>query len=298
MTATYAQALATADGRFTIAALDHRDALVAEFERLGEQLDGADALRRFKADVLAALADAPTRPSAVMLEPEYSLPELRAAVPDGVGVTCALEAQGYFDAPGDGNTVMDGWSPARVGSVGADGAKLLVLYRHDRGSFTDDQERLIAKVVAGAVEAGVPALIEPVPVDVVDNADRRAVIVAAARRIGAIGPMILKLPFPGPDACADVTEAAGSNPWILLSWGVPYDEFLAQLEEAMAAGCSGFAVGRALWREAVDPAGRAEFLAGTFQTRLAELIGLVEGCERTSAAPSRATRESDTANHV
>ncbi|MEL6984796.1 MAG: hypothetical protein AAFO29_20375, partial [Actinomycetota bacterium] len=171
--------LATASGRFTIAALDHRDALVAEFERLaadpsadpaagggsGANAGVVEALRRFKADVLAALDAAPIKPSAVMLEPEYSLPDLRDAVPDGVGVTCALEAQGYFDAPDSGNAVMEGWSPARVSSVGADGAKLLVLYRHDRGEFTDAQERLVTEVTAQAAEAGVPALIEPVPVD-------------------------------------------------------------------------------------------------------------------------------------
>lgn len=277
--------LATPSGRFTIAALDHRDALVAEFERVGDG-SGADALTRFKADVLAALGVAPIKPSAVMLEPEYSLPDLVDAVPDGVGITCALEAQGYFDAPDAGNAIMEGWSPARVRTVGADGAKLLVLYRHDRGSFTEAQERLVAEVSAQAAEAGVPALIEPVPVDVVDDDDRREVIIGAARRIGALGPMILKLPFPGVGACEELTEAAGQHPWILLSWGVTYDEFRNQLIEAMAAGCSGFAVGRALWREAVDPADRTEFLAGTFQDRLAELIEIVE------ANSSPATSES------
>lgn len=293
-------ALATAGGRFTIAALDHRDALVAEFDRL-ETSDrtetGVDALRRFKADVLAAIDAAPIKPSAVMLEPEYSLPDLRAAVPDGVGVTCALEAQGYFDAPGQGNAVMDGWSPARVRTVGADGAKLLVLYRHDRGPYTDAQERLVARVAAEAAEAGVPALIEPVPIEVADDADRRAVVVNAARRVGALGPMILKLPFPGAGACAEVTEAAGPRPWVLLSWGVTYDEFLAQLVEAMAAGCSGFAVGRALWREAVDPVGRADFLAGTFQDRLAELIDIVESATPTPVERT-APAQGDAAPHV
>lgn len=301
--------LATASGRFTIAALDHRDALVAEFEKAAgvgtgagvganegpegsDGSSGVEALRRFKADVLAALDASPIKPSAVMLEPEYSLPELRDAVPDGVGVTCALEAQGYFDAPGSGNTVMEGWSPARVRSVGADGAKLLVLYRHDRGEFTEAQERLVTEVSAQAAEAGVPALIEPVPVEVVDDADRREVIVTAARRIGALGPMILKLPFPGVGACAEVTEAAGPHPWVLLSWGVTYDEFRDQLTEAMAAGCSGFAVGRALWREAVDPATRTDFLAGTFQDRLAELIDIVE------SAPPSPVAQGESANRV
>ncbi|MEM9562324.1 MAG: hypothetical protein AAGA93_06910 [Actinomycetota bacterium] len=292
MTATDLSPLATPSGRFTIAALDHRDALAAEFDRLHADAGpgsggggsagtdavaaGADALRTFKGDVLAALGRSPVKPSAVMLEPEFSLPDLLPAVPDGVGVTCAIEAQGYLAAPGDGNTLMDGWSPGRVASVGADGAKLLVLYRHDRGAFTESQERLVADVVTEAAELGVPALIEPVPVETTGADDRRTVIVESARRIGAMGPMLLKLPYPGPGACAEVTEAAGPHPWILLSWGVTYDEFNGQLTEAMAAGCAGFAVGRALWREGVDPAGRGDFLAGPFQERLGELIDLAE----------------------
>ncbi|MEL6982204.1 MAG: hypothetical protein AAFO29_07250, partial [Actinomycetota bacterium] len=69
------------------------------------------------------------------------------------------------------------------------------------------------------------------------------------------------------------------------------DEFRAQLIEAMAAGCSGFAVGRALWREAVDPATRADFLAGTFQERLSELIDIVE-----SAAPGESTTPNSVSN--
>ncbi len=265
--------LATASGRFTIAALDHRDALQAEFSRIGAD-SGADELRRFKRDVLDALGRCDERPSAVMLEPELALPDLRAAVPPGVGVTCALEAQGYLSSPAAGNQLLEGWSPARVREVGADAAKLLVLYRHDRGSFTDDQERLVAEVVGDAAAADVPVLIEPVPIDVVDDADRRTVILAAARRLNPLGPMLLKLPYPGPGACGELTAACGERPWVLLSWGVAYPDFCRQLVEACAAGCSGFAVGRALWREGVDPVGRPAFTASILPDRWAALTAI------------------------
>jgi tagatose-1,6-bisphosphate aldolase len=187
---------------------------------------------------------------------------------------------------------MPGWTPDRVTEVGAQAAKLLVLYRHDRGAFTDDQERLVSKVVAGAAEAGVPVMIEPVPVDVVDDADRQGVIVAAARRLNGFGPMLLKMPFPGAGACEELTEACGSRPWALLSWGVPFDAFAKQLREACRAGCSGFAVGRALWREAVDPDTRHEFNATTLGPRFAELAAIAASgtpwyeAEHRAAAPS------------
>ncbi len=281
--------MATDAGHFTVAALDHRDALRAEFEQIaseagggetgrgeagGTKVGGDEAVRRFKRDLLAGLMAMAVRPSAVMLEPEYSLPDLAGEVSAGIGISCALEAQGYFSEPEAGNALMPGWHPARVRDVGAQVAKLLVLYRHDRGSFTRSQEALVAEVVTAAAEAGVPVLIEPVPVDVVDAADRRAVIVASAKRLRSLGPMLLKLPYPGPGACAELTEATGDRPWLLLSWGVPFEEFREQLVEACSHGASGFAVGRALWREAVDPARRDEFIRSRLAERFAELASI------------------------
>lgn len=264
--------LATEAGHFTIAALDHRDALRAELPAADD-----DALRTFKRDMLDALSAMDETPSGVMLEPEFSLPELIDAVPKGAGVSCALEAQGYFSDPEAGNSLMEGWSPARVTEVGADAAKLLVLYRHDRGEFTAAQERLVAEVVEGAAEADVPIMIEPVPVDVVDDADRRDVILASAERLNGFGPMLLKMPYPGPGSCGELTERCGDRPWAVLSWGVPFDEYAEQVADACGNGCSGFTVGRALWREAVAVETRAEFNRTVLPARFAQLAELARG---------------------
>jgi tagatose 1,6-diphosphate aldolase len=277
-------------GHINIVALDHRDALKKEFADLdaGEptEAEAEAAVRRFKADLVDAVAQLERRPSAVMLEPEFSLPDLAERVPDEIAITCALEAQGYFSDPTAGNALMEGWHPARVRDVGAQVAKLLVLYRHDRGSFTERQEALVAQVVSDAAAADVPALIEPVPIDLTGDADRREVIVTSARRLAPMGPMLLKMPYPGSGACGELTEACGDRPWILLSWGVPFDEFAEQLAEACANGCSGFAVGRALWREAVSPETRAEFLSSTFAPRLNQLLDIAATGRRwTDAAP-------------
>ncbi len=263
-------ALTTESGHFTIAALDHRDALATELAAAG-QSTGPEALIEFKRDMIRALG---SRPSAFMLEPEYSLPGLVDEVADGVGITCALEAQGYNSDPSAGNTLMEGWHPGRVTEVGAHGAKLLVLYRHDQGAFTEAQETLVADVVAAAAEAGVPALIEPVPSQVHDDADRADVIINSARRLSPLGPMILKMPYPGVGRCGELHEAVGEHPWTLLSWGVSYEVFRDQLNEACEAGCAGFTVGRALWREGLDPATRADFAAGLLLERFDELAAI------------------------
>ena len=89
-----------------------------------------------------------------------------------------------------------------------------------------------------------------------------------------MGDMLLKLPFPGKGACSDLTARCGSRPWALLSWGVTFEEYEEQLAEAASNGCSGFTVGRALWREAVAPAGRAEFNQAVLPARFADLTTL------------------------
>lgn len=269
--------LANDTGHFTIAALDHRDALLVEMERAGFGAAEPATLTEFKKEVLIAIGD---RPSAVMLDPEYSLPELANTVAPGVGITCALESQGYLGDQGGTtlipNTLLPDWAPAKVTEVGAHAAKLLVLYHHDRGEFTTAQEALVAQVVDGAAEAGVPALIEPVPTDITSPEERAAVIVAAAQRLAPMGPMLLKLPYPGKGWCEAVNEACGERPWALLSWGVGFDEYSEQLQEACAAGCSGFTAGRALWREALPPDGRAEFLSSVLLERFVELEQITE----------------------
>ena len=76
----------------------------------------------------------PLGATGVMLEPEYSIPQLldAGAVPDGVGFLAALESQGYLADPGAGHhDVLDGWSVAQAAASGAAAAKLLLPYHPD-----------------------------------------------------------------------------------------------------------------------------------------------------------------------
>ncbi len=268
------QRLTNEDGVFCVAAVDHRDALVAEFAQHGDGVEPSpDVLTSFKADVLTALGD---RPSAVMIEPEFSFPHLTDAglVGRSVGVICALESQGYMANPADGNELMAGWTPGQALEAGADGAKLFVLYRVDDDALAPGQERLIRRVVEQCAAVQLPVLVEPIPYETVDDNDKREMILRSASRITDFGPMILKMPFPAEGACELLNEACGDNPWTLLSWGVGFDEFARQLAEAAAAGCSGFTAGRALWREALPIEGRLEVLNTTVVERFDQLCAI------------------------
>ncbi len=271
------QRLTNDNGVFCVAAVDHRDALVNEFADHGDGADPSpEALTTFKADVVGALG---SRPSAVMLEPEFSFPHLTdAGLIDGsVGVICALESQGYLANPADGNELMPGWTPAQLLEAGADAAKLFVLYRADDEVLAPRQERLVRRVVEQCAALQLPVLIEPIPYELSgDPAERRELVLRSASRLTDVGPMILKMPFPGEGSCELLSEACGGNPWALLSWGVGFDAFAVQLAEAVAAGCSGFMVGRAMWREALPLETRAEVLNTTVVDRFDKLCAIAE----------------------
>ncbi len=87
-------ALRDADGWFRILAIDHRDSLRAFLAPHDPDSVDAATLTAIKIDLARAVLPFAT---GVMLEPEYSIPQLLEAgvVPAGVGFIAALEAQGY-----------------------------------------------------------------------------------------------------------------------------------------------------------------------------------------------------------
>ncbi len=270
--------------RFSILALDHRDSLRVMFDPTDPAGVPEHELVRFKIDVVEAFGD---RPSAVMLDPETSIEQILVAgrLPAGVGSLCALEAQGYLhDGHAATNRLLDGWSPQRARSVGASAAKLLVLYRPDGGSVTDAQDQFIRSVVDGCRDAGLPLFVEPVPYDIKGVDDRERTIVESAARISALGPDVLKLPFPSdahhPDrwarACKRVHDAI-DVPWAVLSWGAPIDLFVEQTRVACANGCAGFMAGRAIWGDSIGARDRATHLAQVALPRFNALVAATKG---------------------
>lgn len=266
-------------GRLAVLALDHRDSLRVEFDADDPASVRVDDMVRFKLDVIAALG---SQCSAIMVDPEMCIDPIQRAgrVPAGVGTIWALEAQGYLGDPNAvTNTLLAGWSPAQAKAVGASAAKLLLLYRPDRGSVTVAQDDLVRATVDACGQASLPLFVEPVPYDVVDAGDRERTVIGSAERLVALQPDAIKMPFPSdaatPDrwsaACAAVDEAMAATPWAVLSWGSPFDVFVRQVEAACAEGCSGFMAGRAIWAEAVHATDRAATLQRLAVPRLQAL---------------------------
>lgn len=288
-------ATSTAAGHFSILAIDHRDSLRVELDPTDPEAVPVGAMTDLKLELLAALGQ---EASAVMLDPEYSAAQavVTRTLPGNVGFLAAIEAQGYLSDAAVGQTsLLDGWSVEKAKRLGANGIKLLVLYRPDAGAVTEAQERIISAVVADCARYDIPLFLEPLDIPAPQPSghpagradERRALLVATVRRLGALGPDVLKVRFPvdpdhvtdrrlWQDACQELDEAS-PVPWALLSGGGTFESFREQVDVACRAGASGFMVGRALWGEYVRAASedRPRLVAELLRPRFEELSRIV-----------------------
>lgn len=272
--------------RFGVFAIDHRDSLRAFVRPDDPDSLSATEITALKDQMVRAIAPEAT---GVMLEPEYSIPQLidSGAVPRGIGFTAALEAQGYLGDPEKGPTeLLDGWSVEQAKASGASCAKLLLPYRPDR-PLAAAQEAVGRAVVAECNRVGIPIVLEPLFYDLDDPSQRPKLVLETAMRFAAIGPDLLKLPFPvdpsDPDddhwyaTCRAISEIA-PMPWVLLSGGGSFDTYARQVEVAVSAGGSGFMVGRALWGEAAlaSAVDRDALLVDVVRPRMQRLRALID----------------------
>ena len=273
-------------GRFGVLAIDHRDSLSAVLAREAPESVTAEAITELKRDIVSGLAAGAT---GVMLEPEYSIPQLLdGTLPDGVGFTAALEAQGHIADPEAAPVaLLEGWSVEAAAASGAAAAKLLVLYRPDRPHGVA-QERAAAAILEECRHVGLPLVLEPLFYGLDDPSDREQIVLETVGHFAPMAPDLLKLPFPVDpvhdadrnrwSAACRAISARWEGPWTLLSGGGNFASYRAQLEVAMEAGCAGFMVGRALWGEAaLAPAtDRPSIIAELIASRLAALRALIE----------------------
>ena len=276
--------IADADGGIRVLAIDHRDSLRVLLSPKDPDAIAAAEITGLKIDIVAVLAPLA---SGVMLEPEYSVPQVPDAgvLPAGVGFTIALEDQGYLADPGGQPTrVMPGWSVAAAVASGAAAAKLLLPYRPG-APLASAQEDIAHTVAAECLALDLPLVLEPLLYGAVDPDEHIALLLETVRRFAPMGAALLKLPFPGrgraeetvaATACEQITELC-PMPWALLSGGGAFESFAAQLTVARRAGCSGFMVGRALWGDVVGvPAGdRRRLLTRIVAPRLERLGDIV-----------------------
>ncbi len=263
------QRVTSAGGFFEICALDH----LSDFA----DLLGPDPAAVSFAEVVRA-KDAIVRAvspsvSAVLLDPLYGLGHLGVSgtVPRDVGLMLPIEDEDYAIPDGPRRTrLRAGWAMPQIKAAGADVAKLLWFFRPDGDVETaDGQRELVRDLVAQSAELSLPLVVEPIwyplPGEDPDSAAWRQArvegIVASAVEADGLGVDMLKVEFPGyvdtDDGFAAAQQACGeldarvNKPWVILSAGVGFEDFVTQTRIACEAGASGYLAGRSVWRDAV-----------------------------------------------
>ena len=83
----------------------------------------------------------------------------------------------------------------------------------------------------------------------------------------------MKVAWPGQEYLAELVDTLQDRPWVMLSGGGPFEQYLDQVGQAVTHGCSGFMAGRAVWREVtqVPASEQVDVLRSVAAPRLAQL---------------------------
>jgi tagatose 1,6-diphosphate aldolase len=285
------QQCSTPEGAIAVLALDHRGNLRQALNPSAPEMVSGEQLTDFKQQVVGALAPFAT---AVLLDAEFGAAQCVASgtLPGKTGLVVSVEATGYTGDPTARHSrLMPGWSVAKAKRMGASAVKLLVYY-HPDADTRGDIEALVQQTAQDCREQDMPLFLEPLSYSPdpakkkLMPAERRRVVIETARSLTPLGGDVLKVEFPvdyqvdmderaWAEACADLT-AASCVPWVLLSASAEFNTFLRMVRVACLQGCTGVAVGRAVWQEATSLSGteREQFLQEVARPRMKQITEL------------------------
>jgi sulfofructosephosphate aldolase len=241
-------------------AMDQRESLRTMFRDHGHD-DSDERVRVFKTAVARELAP---HASGFLIEPDF-VADVRPLVPRGLIMAVDLLDQERGGIVED--TQLDEIDDLPDGVVAL---KLLVIWRDD--DRRRERIEMCERFVALAQRHGVLSVLEPVV-----REDHQ--ILDAARELGATRPSLYKAQAPRAGdvvaRCREITEAL-PVPWVVLSQGVPRDEFPQAVENACKGGARGFLAGRALWTNTLAADDPTELLRTQSVPRLQELTKIVD----------------------
>ncbi|HVC08488.1 MAG TPA: tagatose 1,6-diphosphate aldolase [Elusimicrobiota bacterium] len=288
------------EGRFRVLAMDQsnsfKKALRAMHERAGHPAEPTyEEIRDAKlemARILSPLA------SAVLLDVNYGARQVvnSFALPKNIGLIVRVEASKDAGTPSE---YEPGWSVEQIKRMGASAVKLLVYLDTEDAANVKAQLGFAEQVAQECRRHDILLMTEELSFP--RKGEEKTSPAYKARKVANIfkaaellGPLtdILKLEFPGDirndpenrlkDNLAKL-DAVAIRPWVLLSAGEKFDLFSKQAETAMAAGCSGYMAGRAIFNEYFEqptPQARHAFLEKTGSERMRTLNAIVESKAR------------------
>lgn len=253
--------IARENGTYAMVAMDQRESLRTMFREHGHD-DSDERVRMFKTAVARELAP---HASGFLIEQEF-VEDVKPLVPRGLIMAVDLLEQ-------ERGGIVEDTQLDEIEQVpdGVDALKLLVIWRDD--DRRHERVEMCERFVALAERHGVLSVLEPV----VRGGEHE--IVEAAKELGATRPSLYKCQAPREGnivtMCHKITEVL-PVPWVVLSQGVPRDEFPLAVENACKGGARGFLAGRALWTNTLDADDPTELLRTQSVPRLEELIAIVD----------------------
>jgi tagatose 1,6-diphosphate aldolase len=256
-------------GFFIIAALDHRNSLKRMISPMEAENVPSSIVQTIKTEFTKSLAP---NVSAVLLDPEYGLNASDKKYRKAAGLIMSLEESGFVERGERRYTeLLADWNVKKSKEAKADAVKVLLYYRPDDES-SEAQLNLVKRVGKMCKDFDMLFICEPFVYSLKGEADFGSnlphFVVETAEELSEYVD-VLKLQFPGDvktQSLADLRkncdelDAACKVPWVLLSGGIRYDEFLKQVEIASRSNASGIMVGRALWQEAFEKKSLSEIV--------------------------------------
>ena len=294
------QRISNPNGTLTMIALDQNSSMI-NLAAAARKASGQDREPTYqeiveaKLDMMRQMASAA---SGVLIDAYYGAWSAIAsyAIPPDKGLLVRVEKSGgaknKLNAPLA--SYEPGWSVEKTKLLGADAVKLLAPFEPTEPDSAEHQFAFISEIAALCRRYDILFLLEPVafPIGSEKKTDpsfleRKARTTIESARILSGLCDVYKAEFPGTLGYESdsqlidnlhALDAACVTPWVLLSAGVDYPDYLKQVKMAMECGASGVLGGRAFWKEYFQqptPEARSKFAAETARARVAEVDGVV-----------------------
>lgn len=276
--------LSNKSGVIAAAAMDQRGSLqksIAAAKGVDAKSITNEQMVEFKGAVTRVLTP---HASAILLDPEYSIPVLKER--GNAGLLLAYELSGYDNTqPGRLPDLLPNWSVKRIKDAGADAVKILIYYTpNDDANVNDIKHAFIERIGAECETYEIPFFLEFIGYDP-KGGDEKGVEFAKQKPAIVMGSMkefskpqykvdVLKVEVPinanfvegssvykgqkaqsfneAKELFRQAAEVA-DKPFIYLSAGVSNAQFIESLRMAAEAGTdfSGVLCGRATWKDGI-----------------------------------------------
>lgn len=267
----------TRNDNFLMLAFDHRGSFKKLINHDDPDSVSNDQAIQLKRDIIQSVDDQFT---SVLIDQEIGL---KAYVNRTKPFLLPIEDTGYTDKLGERITEIK-YSVEDLIRDGAAGVKILLYFNPDVPS-AKVQLHTARRVLAECKAKNVPLFLE-IRVYKQDTGDELGndledlVLRSVQTFLDAkIYPHIWKLEYPGSfEACQKITQMVGSTPWILLTKGASFEDFVEQLRLAKQSGCQGFLAGRAVWQEVCSMTGedQGKFLKETLPARFKTICSIFD----------------------